>query len=42
MKELLKNGIPSTIVRVENNEVKILREGSISLDKIMEVLKNVK
>ena len=35
-------GIPSTIVRVENNEIKILREGSISLDKIMEVLKNVK
>ena len=35
-------GIPSTIVRVENNEVKILRQGSIGLVQIMEVLKNVR
>ena len=39
MVDLLNHGVPSTIVRVENNEVKILREGSISLDKITEVLK---
>lgn len=38
----IKNGIPSTIVKVENNEVKILRQGDITLKKIMEVLKNVR
>lgn len=31
-------GIPSTIVRVENNEIKILREGSISLEKINKLI----
>lgn len=39
--EPILQGIPSTIVRVENNEVKILRQGSISLNQIMEVLENV-
>ena len=34
----ISRGVPSTIVRVENNEVKILREGSISLDKINELI----
>lgn len=29
---------PSTIVRIDNNEIKILRQGVITLDKIMEVL----
>lgn len=38
----IKLGIPSTIVRVENNKVKILRKGSIPTNKIMEVLKNVR
>ena len=39
---IIENGVPSTIVRVENNEIKILREGSISLIQIMEVLKDVR
>lgn len=34
----ISRGVPSTIVRVENNEVKILREGSISLDKINKLI----
>lgn len=28
------NSIPSTIVRVENNEIKIIREGSLKINKI--------
>ena len=35
---IIPQGVPSTIVRVENDEVKILREGSISLDKINELI----
>jgi len=42
MVDKLKSGTPSTIVRVENNEVKILRQGYITLDRIMEVLKDVR
>ena len=38
----IQNGIPSTIVKVEGNEIKILRQGDITLKEIMEVLKNVK
>lgn len=38
----INTGIPSTIVRVENNTVKILREGSIDHSKIAEVLKYVR
>lgn len=34
----IPQGVPSTIVRVENDEVKILREGSISLDKINKLI----
>lgn len=38
----IKTGIPSTIVRVEGDTIKILREGAISSSKIMEVLKDVR
>lgn len=34
----IQKGVPSTIVRAENNNVKILREGSISLDKINKMI----
>ena len=29
------NNIPSTIVRVENNEIRVLREGSITKENIV-------
>ncbi len=35
-----KIGIASTIVKIENSEVKIIREGSISKEEIEECLKN--
>lgn len=34
----IPQGIPSTIVRVEKNEIKILREGSLSLEKINKLI----
>lgn len=34
------NGVASTIVVVEDKEVKVLREGSIKLSEIMDVIKN--
>lgn len=40
--EKIKLGLPSTIIKVEDNKIKILREGSISLNEIMEVLKDVR
>ena len=36
---IIQNGTPSTIVRVEDNSIKILREGSISLDKINNIIR---
>lgn len=38
----IKNGLPSTIVRVENNKIKIIREGTITFNKIMEVIENAR
>ena len=38
----IDGNVPSTIVRVVGNKVNILREGPISLNDIMEVIKNVR
>lgn len=38
----IDGNVPSTIVRVVKDKVNILREGPISLNDIMEVIKNVK
>lgn len=35
---LIEIGIPSTVVTIEDQEIKVLREGSISLEEIKEVL----
>ena len=32
------NNMPSTIIKVENNEIKLIREGSISIDEIYKCL----
>ena len=33
----IKDGVPSTIVKVEDNKIKILREGSISIDSLRKI-----
>lgn len=38
----IDGGIPSTIVKVENNKINILREGPISFNDIMEVINNAR
>lgn len=38
----IDGGVPSTIVKVENNKINILREGPISFNDIMEVINNVR
>lgn len=38
----IDGGIPSTIVKVEENKINILREGPISFNDVMEVIKNAK
>ena len=38
----LKSGIPSTIIKVENNNIKLIREGKISLDNINKCVWNMK
>ena len=34
----IENEKPSTIVKIENGEIKILREGNVSYNKIKEIL----
>ena len=38
----IDSGISSTIIKVENNKINILREGPISFNDIMEVINNVR
>lgn len=38
----IDGGVPSTIVKVENNKINILREGTISFNDILEVINNAR
>ena len=38
----IDGGVPSTIVKVENNKINILREGPISFNDILEVINNAR